>query len=90
MEIALKTLRTEGAAATACALVLDSRITMHDGKKTDAIVVMASRRDGSLGETWAQAYRPKGLFRSFKVLPMREQVATSKNLFTEADGAAPH
>lgn len=90
MEIALKTLRTEGQAATSCALVLDSRITMHDGKKTDAIVVMASRRDGSLGETWAQAYRPKGLFRSFKVLPMREQVATSKNLFAEADGLAPH
>jgi hypothetical protein len=85
MEIALKTLRAEAKGASACALVLDSRITMRDGKKTDAIVVMASRRDGSLGETWAQGYRPKGLFRSFKVLPMREQVATSKNLFTEAE-----
>lgn len=85
MEIALRTLRTEEKEAAACALVLDSRITMHDGKKSDAIVVMASRRDGSLGETWAQAYRPKGLFRSFKVLPMREKVATSKNLFTEAE-----
>lgn len=89
IEIALRTLRTDASAATACALVLDSRITMRDGTKTDAIVVMASRRDGSLGETWAQAYRPKGLFRSFKVLPMREQVATSKNLFMEADGLAP-
>lgn len=85
MEIALKTLRAGARDATACALVLDSRITMRDGTQTDAIVVMASRRDGSLGETWAQAYRPKGLFRSFKVLPMREQVATSKNLFTEAE-----
>jgi hypothetical protein len=85
MEIALKTLRAEAKGASACALVLDSRITMRDGKKTDAIVVMASRRDGSLGATWAQGYRPKGLFRSFKVLPMREQVATSKNLFTEAE-----
>lgn len=85
VQIALKTLRAEAKGATACALVLDSRITMRDGKKTDAIVVMASRRDGSLGETWAQGYRPKGLFRSFKVLPMREQVATSKNLFTEAE-----
>ncbi|MBK6307216.1 MAG: hypothetical protein IPF47_16430 [Gemmatimonadetes bacterium] len=85
MEIALKTLRADAKGATACALVLDSRITMRDGKQTDAIVVMASRRHGSLGETWAQGYRPKGLFRSFKVLPMREQVATSKNLFTEAE-----
>lgn len=85
MEIALRTLRTEEKEAAACALVLDSRITMHDGKKSDAIVVMASRRDGSLGETWVQAYRPKGLFRSFKVLPMREKVATSKNLFSEAE-----
>ncbi|MCC6930478.1 MAG: hypothetical protein IT359_15940 [Gemmatimonadaceae bacterium] len=87
MEIALKTLRTEEREATACALALDSRITTRDGKQSDAILVMASRRDGSLGETWAQGYRPKGLFRSFKLLPLREQVATSKNLFTEADGA---
>jgi hypothetical protein len=84
MAIALETLRTDAASASACALVIDSRITLSSGEKVDAVVVMASQRDGTDGETWAQGYRPKGLFRSFKRLPLREQVASSKNLFAEA------
>ena len=88
LEIALQTLRETGANVTACALVVDSRITMRDGKTTDAIVVMASVRGATEGELWAQGYRPKGFLRSFKRLPLREQVGTTKNLFAEA-AAAP-
>ncbi|MCU0619555.1 MAG: hypothetical protein MUF40_06620, partial [Gemmatimonadaceae bacterium] len=85
MEVALRTLRTDTVRPDACALVLDTRITMRDGTKTDAILVMASRRGAPQGETWAQAYRPKGWLRKFKVLPFREQVATSRSLFEAAD-----
>ncbi len=84
MEIALATVRETHDGAAACALVIDSRVLLRDGTKSDAIVVIASRKDAELGETWAQAYRPKGLLRSFKVLAFREQVATSKSLFSEA------
>jgi hypothetical protein len=84
MEIALQTLQNDSVQPAACALVLDSRITMAGGKKADAIVVMASQRNEPEGVTWAQTYRPKGLFRSFKVLPLREQVATSLSLFDAA------
>jgi hypothetical protein len=84
MAIALQTLRTEAASASACALVIDSRIAVGGSAKVDAVLVMASQRDGAEGETWAQGYRPKGLFRAFKQLPLRERVAASKNLFAEA------
>jgi hypothetical protein len=82
--IALQTLHADMVQPAACALVIDTRITIADGKKTDAIVVMAAQRGVAKGVTWAQAYRPKGIFRSFKVLPMREAVGTSRNLFAEA------
>ncbi|MFN8571395.1 MAG: hypothetical protein U0132_05010 [Gemmatimonadaceae bacterium] len=88
MEIALQTVRSAAAAATTCALVIDSRITMTDGKKVDAIVVMACERGIPEGEAWAQAYRPKGFLRSFKRLPMRERVGTARNLFDEAATAS--
>jgi hypothetical protein len=84
VEIALRTLQSDTVQPQACALVIDTRITMADGKKTDAIIAMASQRGVTKGVTWAQAYRPKGIFRSFKVLPMREEVGTSRNLFDEA------
>ena len=86
MAIALETLRAEGASATACALVMDSRIALGGGEKVDAVVVMVSQRDGGEGEVWAAGYRPKGLLRAFKRLPLREKVAASKNLFAEATG----
>ncbi len=84
IEIALLTLHADTVQPAACALVIDTRITMADGRKTDAIVVMAAQRGVAKGVTWAQAYRPKGIFRSFKVLAMREEVGTSRNLFHEA------
>lgn len=84
MEIALQTLRTAAHGATTCALVIDARITLTGGKKTDAILVIASERGVPEGEMWAQAYRPKGFLRSFKRLPMRERVGSSRNLFDEA------
>jgi hypothetical protein len=85
MEIALQTLRADTAQSDACALVIDTRITLVDGKKTDAIIVMASQRGMPEGVTWAQSYRPKGLFRSFRILPFRQKVATSLSLFDAAD-----
>ena len=85
LEVALRTLRSEGERAASCALVLDTRITTRDGTVSDAILVMASRRGEPEGVTWAQAYKPKGWFRKFKVLPFREQVATSRSLFDAAD-----
>jgi hypothetical protein len=45
---------------------------------------MASQRGMPEGVTWGQGYRPKGLLRSFKVLPFREKVATSLSLFEAA------
>jgi hypothetical protein len=85
MEIALQTLRERGAEASSCALVVDTRIALKNGTTCDAIVAMASRRDASEGQTWAQSYRPKGWFKSFKALEIREQVATSKSLFAATE-----
>jgi hypothetical protein len=85
MGIALQTLRRDAVRPEACALVIDSRITTADGKKADAIIVMASQRGAPAGVTWGQAYRPKGLLRSFKVLPFRQKVATSLSLFDAAN-----
>ena len=84
MEVALQTLRTDAAGARRCALVLDSRIGLKDGTQADAILAMAAERGAAEGVTWAQAYRPKGWLKPFKVLDFREPVATSKNLFAEA------
>lgn len=84
MEIALQTLRGDGRHATACALVIDSRIAIGNEAKTDAIVVVASARDAAEGEIWAHRYRPRGWLRSFKRIAAREKVAASKNLFAEA------
>ena len=89
MEIALVTLGAHGANTSCCALVIDSRITLQNGDKCDAIVAMTSRRGDAEGQTWAQAYRPGGWLRSFKVLDLREKVASSKNLFHEAGSAKP-
>ncbi len=85
MDIARHTLPADSVPSDACALVIDTPITLTDGKKTDAIIVMASGRGMPEGETWAQAYRPKGLFQSFEALPFRQNVATSLSLFDAAD-----
>lgn len=65
-------------------LVLDTRITGEDGRKSDAILVIACERDAGDGETWAHCYRPKGLLRRFRAEAQAEKIGGAKNLFEAA------
>jgi hypothetical protein len=67
-----------------CTLVIDSRITFTDGKKWDAVVVMACRRGADEGVIWAQRYVPKGLFRKFRTEGTAEEVGKSRDFITAA------
>lgn len=71
-----------------CGLVIDSRITFKDGKKWDAIVVMACERDQPEGVVMAQRYVPKGFFRKFRTEGGPEQIGKAKN-FIEVALAEP-
>ena len=67
-----------------CALVIDSRIGFHDGKKWDAIVVMACERDAGNGVVLAQRYVPKGLFRKFRLEGEPERIGEARNFIDAA------
>jgi hypothetical protein len=84
MELACQAIKTQAPEAIRCALAIDSRITLADGKKWDAIVVMACQRGSDEGEVWAQRYVPKGLFRKFRVEGAPEKVGKSKDFISAA------
>lgn len=88
MEMALKAIKENAPQIQRCALIIDTRLTLADGKKWDAIVAMACERDAETGTVWGQRYVPKGLFRKFRVEGEREEVATCKNFIAAALEAA--
>jgi hypothetical protein len=84
MELACAAIKSNAAQTLHCALVIDSRITFKDGKKWDAIVVMACKRGSDDGVVWAQRYVPKGFFRKFRTEGIAEEVGKSKDFITVA------
>lgn len=86
-ELALAALRTHGADAQRCVLVMDTTLTAMDGRRSDAIVVIAAERGQATGPMWVQRYRPRRLFRSFRVEGAAERAGEAKNLFDEAQRA---
>jgi hypothetical protein len=84
MELACDAIRSHAPETLHCALAIDTRITLADGKKWDAIVVMACTRGSDDGTAWAQRYVPKGLFRKFRAEGAPEQVGKSKDFITVA------
>ncbi|TWO72410.1 hypothetical protein FN976_06830 [Caenimonas sedimenti] len=84
MELACQVIKAQAPEAIRCALAIDSRITLADGKKWDAIVVMACQRGSEQGEVWAQRYVPKGLFRKFRVEGVPERVGAAKDFISAA------
>lgn len=84
MELALQAIKTQRPGIQRCALVIDSRVTLSDGKKWDAIVVMACDRTQPLGVVMAQRYVPKGLFRKFRSEGAPEQIGQAKNFIEVA------
>jgi hypothetical protein len=84
MRMALPAIKQRMPNVQRCVLVLDSRVTLQDGKKWDAILVMACERDAERGEVWAQRYVPKGFFRKFRVEGTREQVGEVRNFIQAA------
>lgn len=86
MDMAMQAIRGEPklAAARRIAVVLDTRITLQDRPKSDAILVLACQRDGGEGEAWAHFYRPKRWFRPFRREGESMQAGATKNLFDEA------
>lgn len=89
MELALQAIKAQAADALRCALVIDSRITLADGKQWDAIVVMACQRGTDAGEVWAQRYVPKGLFRKFRTEGAPERVGNCKDFIAAALAQEP-
>jgi len=79
MELALRAIRERLSGIQRCALVIDTRITTTDGRKSDAILVMACERDAETGESWAQCYVPKGFFRKFRSEGEPERVGDVRN-----------
>ncbi|HSW14474.1 MAG TPA: hypothetical protein VLI06_16625, partial [Solimonas sp.] len=84
MTMALEAIQSKTPGIRQCALVVDSRITLEDGKKRDAIVVMACERGGGNGQTWAQCYIPKGWFKPFREHGERQQIGEAKNFIAVA------
>ena len=84
MELALQAIKTQRPGIQRCALVIDSRVTLGDGKKWDAIVAMACDRSQPLGVVMAQRYVPKGLFRKFRSEGGPEQIGQAKNFIEVA------
>ena len=84
MELACQAIKTQAPEAIRCALAIDSRVTLADGKKWDAIVVMACQRGSQEGEVWAQRYVPKGLFRKFRIEGVPEMVGKAKDFISIA------
>ena len=84
MSLALQAIQSQATDARRCALVVDSRITGEDGRRWDAIVVMACERGRERGEVWAQRYAPKRLFRSFRIEGEAEQIGESRDFISHA------
>ena len=84
MTLALAAIRQSAPEIKQCALVIDSRIGYHDGRKWDAIVVMACDRDEQEGVVLAQRYVPKGFFRKLRLEGEPEQIAKARNFITAA------
>lgn len=66
------------------ALVLDAKHEFSDGKKWDAIVVMVCERGNEQGQTWAQRYQSKTLFKKFKIQGEPEVTGTSSDFISLA------
>lgn len=84
MQLLMPALRQQAPGIQRCALVIDSRITGNDGKKWDAIVVMACERDQEEGLVLAQRYVPKGVFRKFRTEGGQEQIGACRNFIRAA------
>lgn len=66
------------------ALVVDARREFSDGKKSDAIVVMVCERGADDGETWAQRYQPRSLFKKFRIEGEPEVLGPMPDFITQA------
>ena len=84
MELALQAIKTQRPGIQRCALVIDSRVTLADGKKWDAIVAMACDRAQPQGVVMAQRYVPKGLFRKVRSEGVPEQIGQARNFIEVA------
>ena len=84
MQLALSAIKKNIQGIQRCALVIDSRITGDDGKRWDAILVMACERDADEGIVMGQRYVPKGWFRKFRTQGGQEQVGACRNFIREA------
>ena len=84
MQLLLPALRQHAPDIARCALVVDSRITGNDGRKWDAIVVMACERDQDEGLLMAHRYVPKGWFRKFRTEGGQDRVGACRNFIRAA------
>lgn len=84
MEMALKAIKDQTPDIEGCALVIDTRVTLSDGKKWDAILVMACERTAEEGVLWVQRYVPKGWFRKFRIEGEPEKMGKAKNFISVA------
>ncbi|MCC7053301.1 MAG: hypothetical protein IT355_08525 [Gemmatimonadaceae bacterium] len=90
MVLAIQAIREHCPDVQRCALAIDTRLTMRDGKKWDAITVLACSRDEAEGTMWAQCYVPKRLLRKFRTEGEPEEIGTIRNYIALAlqDAAA--
>ena len=84
MELALDAIRSHCPSAARCAVAIDTRLTLSDGKTWDAITVLACDRDAETGTMWAQCYVPKKLFRKFRLEGGMQEIGTIKNFIAIA------
>ena len=84
IELACAAIKSHAPATTCCVLVIDTRLTLQDGKKWDAIVAMGCHRGSDVGEMLAQRYVPKGMFRKFRTEGEAERIGKSKDFITLA------
>ncbi len=84
MELACVTIKKHAPNVLRCALVVDTRVALDDGKKWDAITVMACERGTDEGTVWTQRYVPKRLFRKFRTEGEAEQVGKSRDFISAA------
>jgi hypothetical protein len=84
MQMALLAIQRQIPHVQRCALLIDTRIALADGKRWDALVAMACARDEDEGVVLAQRYVPKGWFRKFRLEGQPEALGKSRNFIRVA------
>lgn len=84
MELALAAIKSHIPNVEMCALVIDTRVTLSDGKKWDALLAMTCARDKEEGLILAQRYVPKSFFRKLRLEGEFEVLGKAKNFISAA------